>query len=895
MAADPGGAPAHDFRRVRELFEAAVDLPESERPAFLERECGDDRAMRREIEELLACDDEGSDLGSLLDRGAELLVGESGPRPGVLGDLGRVGPFELCSVLGSGGMGTVYEAQQDTPRRTVALKVLSLGLANEHAVRRFKWEAEVLANLRHPAIAQVHEVGVHKAGEIELPWFAMELVPNARDLLHYAQAEGLDHRQRIEVLLQVCDAVHHGHLQGVVHRDLKPQNVLVDENGRAKVIDFGIARSMGNDAHLTEGGVVLGTLHYMSPEQLRGRAVDLRSDVYSLGVVLFELIAGRRPFVFDETTPLVVAETVENQDAPRLSTIVRGIDRDLEVVVQKALRRDPGDRYGSMMEFADDLRAFLDNRPVRARAPSTFYQVRMFARRRAGLVVSSAVILLLVVVALVVVLAQNAELNRRGKELTSKNAALATSERKLQERNQELQQQNLELARRERVSRRLARFTGDFLHESSLMKANGPDYTVRQALAAAAKSIEQETFDDAETEAEIRGLIGETYRGLSMPQVAVPHLERAISLWRQVEGEDSLRARALGISLVVTLREGGRQQDAERLVEELHAQFSEGGREDDEQYWAVQHNRAYVMRHAGKLDDAEKLYRTTLAARERLLGKDDPATLATMHNLGVLLLGLRDPEGARDLLREAVARARRAGEAEWSMLMMMDNLAEAWRDLGQLDRAAECHRECMAGFERIVGPDDQLTIGCGYHLLKVLYRQGKRDELETLARDLLARCERTFGAEDYRTLDVLTALAAALRQGGEFDEAAKLMTRAYVGIAKDRGETHPATFNAGHNLTQARIAAGDREGALAISKDIVDRLDREPAPQLPPPFPGLTWLFRAQALAMAEQPDDARKAALRAIELLQPVVPADHPQLQAAKNLVSQPEGARCK
>ncbi len=917
------------FQRVRQLFEAALDLPAEERAMFLDRECGADGEVRREIDELFACDADGSDLGSLLDRGVELItncgrsLGHGGLRSdglasgglasGSLATGGRVGPFALRSVLGSGGMGTVYEAEQDEPRRRVALKVLSLGLASEQAVRRFKWEAEVLANLRHPGIAQVHEVGVHKAGDIELPWFAMELVPGARDLISYAQANELGTRERLELILQVCDAVHHGHLQGVVHRDLKPQNILVDENGRAKVIDFGIARSMSRDAQLTEGDVVMGTLHYMSPEQLRGRDVDLRSDIYALGVVVFELIAGRRPFLFEETTPLIVAETVANQDAPRLSTVVRGIDRDLEVVVQKALRRDAADRYSSVVEFADDLRAFLEARPVRARAPSTFYQVRMFARRRAGLVLSLAVIALLVVVALVVVLAQNSELNRRGAELTRKNGVLATSKDQLQAQNAELErqrlqlksrnsalalreaqleQQNLELARRERVSKRVAQFAGDFLHNSSLMAARGANYTVREALDEAAKSIVGETFEDAETEAQLRELIGDTYRGLSMPGVAVPHLERALHLWREVEGPGSPRTVLMAIGLVVALRENGRQADAEQLVESLHDQFSNEDREDSELFWTIQHNRAYIMRHAGKLRDAEALFRKTLAARERLLGGDAHGTLVTMHNLGTLMLGLRDPEAARDVLAEAVKRAKRSDHPVASTLQIVDNLAEAWRDLGELDKAAKCHRETMAGFEELVGPDDQLTIGCGYHLLKVLHRQGKRDELETLATELLERCERTFGEDDYRTLDVVQALAVAIKERGDVQQAAALMARAFVGVVKDRGEVHPATFHAGHNLTMARIAASDRQGALSISKHLIDLLarDSDPARQLPPQFPGLTWLLRARALFAAEQPELAVAAAAKSVALLTAAVSADDPLLVQAKQLAERNE-----
>jgi len=858
----PDTPDAETFRRVRELFEQVVDLPAAERATVLDRECDGDPTLRGDVEELLACDEERTDLASLLERGAELFV-----PPSEVGVGARIGAFELQRVLGSGGMGTVYEAEQDRPRRKVALKVLSLALANEQAVRRFQWEAEVLANLRHPGIAQVHAVGVQQAGDIELPWFAMELVPGARDLIHYSKHFELHQKERIELFLQVCDAVHHGHLQGVVHRDLKPQNVLVDEEGRARVIDFGIARSMAGDANLTEGGIVLGTLHYMSPEQLRGRLVDLRSDIYSLGVVLFELLAGRRPFVFDETTPLVVAETVENQDAPRLSTVLRGADRDLEVVLQKALRREPGDRYGSVAEFAEDLRAFLEARPVRARAPSTFYQMRMFARRRRGLVSALAVILVLLVSGLVVVLSQNAELEAG---------------------QQVLREQNAELERRGRVSRRLAAFARDFLDNASFDSGRGIDYTVREALDVAARDIENETFEDAETEAELRELIGSTYRGLSLPDVAILHLRRAVVLFQQVGGPKSRRAVDSMTSLTVALREQGLVDEAREVAEQAVAVVAGEGCEDDPLWWTVQHNRAYVMRHRGELRAAHDLYAEVLAARERLLGESAYNTLATMHNYGIAKLGLRDAEGAAEVLTEAARRARASDHPLSSTLQIEDNLAEAWRDLGELDKAAAKHRETMRGYGELYGKDHHVTIGCGFHLLKVLYRQRRFDEQHELATDLLDRCVRTFGENDYRTMDVLQALAAAKNQLGDVDGAATLMTRAFDAVSSDRGELHPATFNAGHNLAMARIAAKDAEGADRITAEMIRRLGDADEQQLPPPFPGLTWLLRARALDAVGQEANAGKAAARAVEAFAGKVPDANPYVIEARERANQ-------
>jgi len=270
--------------------------------------------------------------------------------------------------------------------------------------------------------------------------------------------------------------------------------------------------------------------------------------------------------------------------------------------------------------------------------------------------------------------------------------------------------------------------------------------------------------------------------------------------------------------------------------------------------------------------------------QRELFGEQNPSVMRSKEVLGVAERHLGNPERARDLLAEAVKRAKRSEHAYASTLQIVDNLAEAWRDLGELDKAEQCHRETMAGFEKLVGPDAQLTIGCGYHLLKVLYLQGKREPLQTLAAELLTRCERTFGKDDYRTLDVLQVLAVAIKDGGDVAQAAKLMQRAFDGVAKDRGEVHPATFSAGHNLAKARLAAHDRQGSLAISKHLIDLLAREPDPakQLPPPFPGITWLLRAKALLLDEQTDDAKAAAATASKLLQLVMLGDDPRLVEA-------------
>jgi len=321
----------------------------------------------------------------------------------------RIGSTVLVRLLARGGMGAVYEAVQDSPRRPVAVKIVRGGFDSPRLVRRFEYEAEILAHLRHPHIAQVHEVGAHRLPTAErIPYFVMELVPEARALTLYAVDEDLDVRQRLELFRAVCETIHFGHQRGVIHRDIKPGNILVDANGTPKVIDFGIARATDADLAVTtirtRVGQIVGTLQYMSPEQCAAdsAALDLRSDVYSLGVVLYELLCGRLPYSFDTTAVHEAVRVVQDAPPRRPSAVTSAVRGDLETIVLKALEKDPARRYASAAELADDIRRYLDDEPIAARRPTFLHQVRLFARRRRALFVASIAILVSLVAATIV-------------------------------------------------------------------------------------------------------------------------------------------------------------------------------------------------------------------------------------------------------------------------------------------------------------------------------------------------------------------------------------------------------------------------------------------------------------------------------------------------------------
>jgi WD40 repeat protein len=380
------------------LFDQAIVLPPEQRTAFLEAACAGDRALRAELESLLACDPgltaaaggEGLLKSPLVRSPAptrDPSVTLSPCHPVTLSSL-RVGHYRILRHIAEGGMGAVYEAEQDSPRRHVALKVVRPGLASPAVLKRFAHEAQILGRLHHPGIAQVYEAGLAADGQ---PFFAMEFIRGLA-LDEYARCHRLDVSARVGLLARVCDAVQHAHDQGVIHRDLKPANILVEETGQPKVLDFGVARAIDADlltgAGLTQTGQLLGTPNYMSPEQVTAdpAAIDHRVDVYALGVILFELAAHRLPYQLENRPLPEVARLILEQEPPRLGSINPELRGDVETIVAKALDKDPVRRYQSAAELAADLRRWLAHEPILARPPSALYHLRKFARRHKGLV-----------------------------------------------------------------------------------------------------------------------------------------------------------------------------------------------------------------------------------------------------------------------------------------------------------------------------------------------------------------------------------------------------------------------------------------------------------------------------------------------------------------------------
>jgi tetratricopeptide (TPR) repeat protein len=391
--------PNDDWARFRDLFHAALERSGDERVAFLDEACGGEPDLRKQVEAMV----EAHEQTASLEEPVVARSGDGDPAKGL-----RVGRYEVRRTIASGGMGTVYEATQDQPHRLVALKVLRRGAASRQALKRFRYESEILGRLRHPNIAQVYDAGTYDEGEGGQPYFAMELVKGRR-LLQCCAAQDLNTRRRLEIFAKVCDAVQFAHHKGVIHRDLKPDNILVDDFGEPKILDFGVARATDSDIQATtlqtDIGQLIGTVPYMSPEQVAGdpSELDTRSDVYSLGVVLYELLADRLPHdLRDKSIPEAV-RIIGEQDPTPLSSISRVYRGDLDTITAKALTKEKDRRYQSAAELAADVRHYLGDEPIVARPASTFYHLGKFARRNKTLVGGVGAVFVVLVSAIIAI------------------------------------------------------------------------------------------------------------------------------------------------------------------------------------------------------------------------------------------------------------------------------------------------------------------------------------------------------------------------------------------------------------------------------------------------------------------------------------------------------------
>jgi len=762
---------------MRDVFDGARALAPDARRAYLESACAGDDPLRGRVEELLGAYDV---VGEPADAEEAPTARPSPPRPA---DPVAIGPYRILERIGEGGFGTVYLAEQTQPiHRRVALKVLRVDAPSASVLARFEAERQALALMEHPHIAVVHDAGTTDAGQ---PYIVMEHVAGA-PITTCADEHRLDLEERLRLFRQLCDAVQHAHQRAIIHRDLKPSNVLVARvDGRflVKVIDFGIAKALGTpltDATMhTLAGSAMGTPEYMSPEQTSASpgGVDTRTDVYSLGIILYELLVGAVPFARDpssEGSLFDVLREIREKEPPRPTTRLRSLGAaaervaerrrldpaalrrrlrgDLEWITLKALEKDPARRYATAAALGEDVARFLGNHPILARPPSTSYQLRKLVSRHRAIATLAAT--------LVLVLA---------------GFAVAMSA----------------MYARQRVERLRAERVGSFLEEmlasADPVNSRGQDVLVRDVLDGAAAKLATELPDEPEAQAALEYTLARTYVGLGLYAEADSLVRRALAASERTRGA---RGRAQAARCRALLGD--------------------------------------VLVHRGRLEEAEPVLRRALAEREAVLGRDHPEVATSRALLGDLLHRNGEYEEAEREIREALRVRAYAGlgqtPAYAETLILLGALLKT---LGRYPETEALHREALDIQRRALPPDHPDVTQSMNELAIVLRHEGEYDEAESLYREALAIDERVYGHEHPLTAQLMANLGLLLKSRRRYAEAESLYTESLRIRRAVLGEEHPGVATLLNNLSslyreQGRLDEAERviRAALATQRRI---------------------------------------------------------------------------
>jgi len=703
----------------------------------------------------------------------------------------QIGPYVPLRLLGEGGMGTVYLAEQQRPRRLVALKLMRSGHFSSELSERFRREAEFLGQLEHPGIARIFDAGEHPTATARIPYLAMEYV-DGTSLREYCQRSEASDRTRLRLLAQVARAVHHAHVRGVVHRDLKPGNVLVGADGQPRVLDFGIALALGDAGdpqRLTQIGELVGTLSYMSPEQIGGdtRRVDQRSDVYALGVILYELLCGEYPHALQNTSLIEAARIVSEQPPRALSKRRPDLAGDVHTLVMKALETDRNRRYQSAGDFADDIERYLDDRPILARPATAAYLTGKFFRRHKIATVAAAMVLLSLLAAVAV----------------SLHFAIAEAQ-----------------ARREAVARAesneaVSRFLIDMLTSADPERSLGNQLTLRQALDGAADSASATLSQQPAVQAQIKGTLATTYRSIGELDRAEKLYDEAYALTSQGIDEVAIEMR---LGRLATWLDAGRNEEG--LVEAEAILKVIGQRpafKEMRQHVAMERGRALLG--LGRNDEALKAFREVKATSDANPQLNPEIGISARHLLASALRTTTDFAESEAMLRELrVIRAARYGEDHPQTLYTRNNLAAAIQLQGRDEEAEAEFRSVLKARQRVLGPEHLSTLATTQNLANLLIQQQRRDEAEPLIRQAAEVTERVFGPEHPRTQMAQNSLAYLLEDLGQLDEAEALHRRilALQNARLEAGESIDSELLATrNNLAMLLTRKGQFEEALS--------------------------------------------------------------------------------
>ena len=871
----------HD-QGIQTIVLAALSRTGQERQAYLDGACLNDPQLRQKVESLIEqaeapVSDEAqvhakaTVVDDVAARGTgQSVAGKGHPK--------QIAHFKIRRVIGSGGMGTVYEGIQETPRRKVAVKVMRNGVTSRSAMRRFSFEAQILARLHHQGIAQIHEAGTWDDGTGGVPWFAMEYIAGAKTLQEYAQEKKLTTRERLELFIKVCDAVSHGHQKGIIHRDLKPGNILVDHHGQPKVIDFGVARATDSDMAVTtlqtDVGQLIGTVQYMSPEQCEADPdiLDTRSDVYSLGVILYELLCDEPPYDLSTVPVYEAARVIREKPLSRPSTINKALRGDIETIVMKALEKDRDRRYQSAHELQRDIENYLGDRPIEARPPSIAYQLQVFARRHRALVVSAAAIVIVLIIATVVsiILAVNAtrsagEARAANAEAEVANAQLSGALAKVTKAEEEARRSldianeqrsiaqdhfakltaavgNLEAARDEALENiqmlsRMVDLTIELLSMGAPRNAQGRDMTIKDILKHAASEIDSRFGDMPHLEAPARRATGELLWEIGELELAREQLERAIALFNSFDGQKARNREKFetAASYARVLRDLGAFEDARGI-----ATFIIDNGVDEVP------STAHI--YAGAKEVLADVIESTTATGTISLRREVIEKLKTSSRELPLATHLRAKSklaGALIIDHSLIGSTRETDSLNEAAVIIEEVLPLAEAELGQLHpvtldirqqqghlyfhkqdsvRALELHSQVLDDSRVLYDPGNIKIANAATAVAMVEMMSGGNDSTEALFTEAIDIYETTVGEQYPAAYNARTFLANLMTAQERHDEAEPLLRSVFDVMSERHGRNSMQAANVKATLAVSLLIQGKLEEGVPLWHESVDQI-----------------------------------------------------------------------